>query len=728
MATGSSSLEQINLVSSRPEDDAQLLDPAFINAWGIAIRPAGLGGHWWVANTDTSRVTLYVGDSETVEFTQDGLSVLGVPGAAGPDIEVTIDPPTEDGVPLAAPSPAPATVMPPSNPTGQVYSGSNTDFLVDGTSLTGATLVDTPARFITVSEDGTIAAWGEFGSSPAQRMNAFAVVVDNSATGAIYKGVTVSSDSGSGNFLYAANFSQGRIDVFDAAWAPMVSAGFVPVGPGGRDAAEFSPFNIERVYDSGRGEDVLIATYAKIGDAAAGEEQATDGFIAKYTLNGTFLAASDAGGLFNAPWGVALADESFGAYGGMLLVGNFGDGRILALDIDSLEPEGYLLDGLGEPVFIDGLWDLIVGNGASLGHNDRVYFSAGPDEEAEGLFGSLSVGTDIDAAEFFTGSSGEDARSGASSDDVLRGRAGDDTLLGQNGDDFLRGGDGRDALFGGADDDRVIGDSGDDRLVGGRGDDILNGGDGDDDLAGGSGADMLIGGAGADAMSGGLGDDHFSVDDVGDVVYEEAGSGIDKIKTSVDYTLGAGQEIEWLIARSDALGLQLTGNELDNNLVGRDGADTLDGGDGNDRLRGGSGDDTLEGGDGDDRLTGGSGNDMLEGGAGRDRLRGDDGDDTFAFSNLAETGTTGATRDTILDFVQGEDLIDLSALDGVTGGADDAFAFIGDATFSGAAGELRWSEVGANTLLQGDVNGDAVVDFTVLLAGSHVLQGSDFLL
>ena len=187
-------------------------------------------------------------------------------------------------------------------------------------------------------------------------------------------------------------------------------------------------------------------------------------------------------------------------------------------------------------------------------------------------------------------------------------------------------------------------------------------------------------------------------------------------------------EIEWLIARSDALGLQLTGNELDNNLVGRDGADTLDGGDGNDRLRGGSGDDTLEGGDGDDRLTGGSGNDMLEGGAGRDRLRGDDGGDTFAFSNLAETGTTGATRDTILDFVQGEDLIDLSALDGVTGGADDAFAFIGDATFSGAAGELRWSEVGANTLLQGDVNGDAVVDFTVLLAGSHVLQGSDFLL
>jgi hypothetical protein len=157
-AASRSTLVQDNLVSSRPGDEADLLDPSFINAWGIALRPAGLGGHWWVTNTDTSRVTLYIGDSPTVPFGQDGLSVLGVPGAPpGAPIEVPIDPPTRDGAPLPPPNPSPAAVLPPSNPTGQAFSGSDTDFLVSGTSLTGVALTDAPARFITASEDGTIA-------------------------------------------------------------------------------------------------------------------------------------------------------------------------------------------------------------------------------------------------------------------------------------------------------------------------------------------------------------------------------------------------------------------------------------------------------------------------------------------------------------------------------------------------------------------------------------------
>ncbi|HYI88889.1 MAG TPA: TIGR03118 family protein [Beijerinckiaceae bacterium] len=162
-----STYTQENLVSSSPEDGALLLDPAFINAWGIAIRPAGFGGHWWVANTDTSRVTLYVGDSPTVSFGQDWLSVIGVPGAPGEEtIEIPIDPPTKDGEPLPPATPTPATVLPPSNPTGQVFSGSDTDFIVKGTSLTGEAIT-APTRFITVSEDGTIAAWAR----PAPPLN-----------------------------------------------------------------------------------------------------------------------------------------------------------------------------------------------------------------------------------------------------------------------------------------------------------------------------------------------------------------------------------------------------------------------------------------------------------------------------------------------------------------------------------------------------------------------------
>jgi uncharacterized protein (TIGR03118 family) len=385
--------DQDNLVSSRAEDGALMLDPAFINAWGLAIRPAGAGGHWWITNTDTSRVTLYVGDSPTVPFTQDGLSVLGVPGAPGGEpVTIVIDPPTVDGVPLPAPNPTPATVMPPSNPTGQVFSGSVTDFLVDGTSLTGAALEDAPARFITVSEDGTIAAWGEFGASAAQRMDAFAVVIDNSETGAIYKGVTVSADAGSGLFLYAANFSGNAIEVYDGDWNRVETSGFVLTeAPGGRDPALYAPFNIERVTDAARGEEVLIVAYAKVANAEEGEEESTDGFIAKYTLDGELIATSDADGLFNAPWGVALAPEEWGDFDGALLVGNFGDGRILALDAETLAFEGFLTDGTGAPIVIDGLWDLIFGNGESLGAADRLYFAAGPEEETEGLFGSLAI-------------------------------------------------------------------------------------------------------------------------------------------------------------------------------------------------------------------------------------------------------------------------------------------------------------------------------------------------
>jgi uncharacterized protein (TIGR03118 family) len=519
---------QENLVSSRPEDDALLLDTAFINAWGVAIRPAGFGGHWWIANTDTSRVTLYVGDSPTVPFGQDGLSVLGVPGAPGPDTSIVIDPPTRDGVPLPPANPTPATVMPPSNPTGQVYSGSTTDFLVDGTSLTGGALNDAPARFITVSEDGTIAAWGEFGSNPSQRMNRFEVVVDNSAPDAngvvaIYKGVTVSAETGSGNLLYAANFSQDRVDVFDAAWQPVAMA-FEPVAPGGRDMADFAPFNVERTHDATLGRDVLIVAYAKVADAAGGEEESTDGFIAKFEIDGTFLGASDAGGNFNAPWGVALAPAAFGDYDNALLVGNFGDGRILALDMDTLGFLGFLLDEDGNPIVVDGLWDLIFGNGASLGATDKLYFAAGPEEESHGLFGSLAALPDTE--QLINGTAADDTLQGGTATDTLRGGTGDDALRGSRGDDRLNGGDGQDTLAGGAGADRLLGQ------------------DGADSIGGGDGADLLIGGAGADTLRGDAGNDRFRYDsvDTGDLVadFSRAGGNRDRILlSSIDADTGS---------------------------------------------------------------------------------------------------------------------------------------------------------------------------------------------
>ena len=500
----SSDTSQVNLVSSRPADDAELFDPAFINAWGLALRPAGAGGHWWIANTDTARVTLYVGDSDTVPFGQDGLSVVAVPGDPDNDpVDVAIDPPSHDGVPLPPPTPTPLSEAPPSNPTGQVFSGSTTDFLVDGTSLTGVPLNDVPARFITVSEDGTIAAWGESGGTPAQRMNAFAVVVDNSDSGAIYKGVTVSAETGTGNLLYAANFSQGRIDVFDAHWQPVTSITFELQVPGGRDGAEFAPFNIERVFDASLDREVLIVAYAKVANAEGGEEESTDGFVAKFDIDGTFLRAGDAGGLLNAPWGVALAPADFGPYSNTLLVGNFGDGRILALDIATLEPQGYLLDEQGDPASIDGLWDIAFGNGASLGRADSLYFTAGPDEEAEGLFGSLSVDDGVDANRSFAGTPDADVFGGASGNDTINGGDGDDTLLGQLGDDVIQGGNGLDKLFSGGGNDTLSAGAGDDAVHGGAGSDVIDLGTGSDrlrDLLGDLADDRISGFGTGDAL------------------------------------------------------------------------------------------------------------------------------------------------------------------------------------------------------------------------------------
>jgi uncharacterized protein (TIGR03118 family) len=618
---------QDNLISSNAADGALLLDPAFINAWGAAIRPAGLGGHWWIANTDTARVTLYVGDSPTTPFGQDGLSVLGVPGAPGEAVVVTIDPPSLNGVPLPPPSPTPATLLPPSNPTGQVFSGSATDFLLDGTSLTGTVLDNVPARFITVSEDGTIAAWGESGAAPAQRMDAFAVVIDNSATGAVYKGVTVSADGGSGNRLYAANFSQNRIEVYDAAWRPLATTGFTLTEdqtPGDRAVADFAPFNIERVTDATRGEEVLIVTYARLANAAAGEEESTDGFIVKFDLDGNFLASGDGDGLFNAPWGVALAPAEWGSLDGALLVGNFGDGRILGLDIDTLAFTDYLRDDLGAPVAIDGLWDIIFGNGASLGAADRLYFTAGPAEETQGLFGSLYILPEDDQVR--VGTAAGELVSGGRGNDVLLGRGGDDRVMGHAGADHLRGDAGADLMDGGAGRDTLLGGAGADTLNGGDGHDSLDGGAGNDVLDGGTGHDALFGGSGADTLKGGDGRDSL-----------DGGSGADSL-------LGD--------RGSDSLDGG-TGHDV---LDGGGGADMLKGGDGRDSLDGGSGADSLLGDQGNDRLDGGTGNDVLDGGAGRDLLIGGAGADIFVFGR-------GGGHDTVLDFSRADRLRLLDGLE-----------------------------------------------------------------
>lgn len=371
----------------------------------------------------------------------------------------------------------------------------------------------------------------------------------------------------------------------------------------------------------------------------------------------------------------------------------------------------YVVDQVGEIVVeeADGGIDRIISTVSILGLQPNV--------EHVRLEGSA----DIDAE-------------GNDLDNVLQGNAGRNVLLGLGGDDRLDGRGGVDSMAGGAGDDVYVVDDvreflveeaneGADRVVtlvdwtlgsefefltligiadiDGTGNGLNNGITGNagaNVLSGGAGNDRLAGLGGADTLIGGLDNDVYVVADADDLVIEEAEGGMDRAVSSVDWTLG--EHVEQLVLRGSA-DLAGTGNALGNLMVGNVGANRMDGGAGNDRLVGQSGDDTLLGGGGADILEGGLGADMLTGGADAD---------VFRFRSVAE-----ADGDVVMDFSSAQrDRIDLRFIDAnVLLDGDQAFAWIGTAAFGAGAGELRF----ANDVLAGDVDGDAIADFTITLDG-----------
>ena len=312
-------------------------------------------------------------------------------------------------------------------------------------------------------------------------------------------------------------------------------------------------------------------------------------------------------------------------------------------------------------------------------------------------------------ADDFVGTFLADQISGYYGDDTLAGGGGDDRLIGEFGNDILRGGNGN---------DRVFGDDGDDRV---------NGGGGSDGLDGGQGNDTLDGGVGIDAMIGGQGNDVYYVDLTADLVIEVAGQGTDEVRSdTITIDLQAYANVENATALGTAT-LDIIGTNANNFLVGNSGINAIDGVGGNDTIFGGGGldvlignlgNDLLSGNLGNDTLFGGFGADTLIGGTGLDFLHGDGGADVFEFSTAAEAGK-GANRDHIVDFQAGSDKIDFSTF--MAGGS-----FIGASPFSAlAAPEVRYLR--ASGLLQGDVNGDGITDFSLQLEGSPFLVAGDVL-
>jgi uncharacterized protein (TIGR03118 family) len=374
---------QHNLVS----DDttvvpADLPDANLVNAWGLT---AGPQTPWWVANNGTGTSTLYDGNT--------GAKV-------------------------------PLTVMVPGNPTGAVFHA-GADFVVsDGAGDSG------PSLFMFASEDGTISGWNPAVPPPPFSTQAFHVV-DNSASGAVYKGLAV-ADTMAGDFLYATNFNAGTVDVFDGSFTPVHMPGaftdaLLPSG--------YAPFGIANLHGT------IYVTYA-LQDEHQHDDVAGPGhgFIDAFDTSGQLLHRIASRGALNSPWGLVIAADSFGRFAGDLLVGNFGDGHINAFQTRPLEPgehghgppkpedhgpgksddhgpgkpddhgpgkshdhgpgvfhpHGALHGTDGKPITIDGLWSLAFGNDDQAGPSSTLFFTAGPFMESHGLFGTLTATRDGD--------------------------------------------------------------------------------------------------------------------------------------------------------------------------------------------------------------------------------------------------------------------------------------------------------------------------------------------
>jgi len=303
------------------------------NTWGVAFNPFGFV---WVANNHDGTSTLYDGN--------------GVPQS----LVVTV--PAADGVSQGS-------------PTGIVYNGS-ADFVVSNGTLSGA------SRFLFASEDGTISGW----APNVDSTHALRAAV---TPGAIYKGIAVAAN-GSGNRLYATDFHNGRIDVFDRAFAPVATGGFVDATLPPR----YAPFGIQNINGN------LYVTYAK-QDADA-EDDVTGrgmGFVNVFDADGKLLRRVASRQGLNAPWGVAVAPANFGAFSNRLLVANFGDGTISGYDVQSGQFVGQLMTPDGKRLKIPGLWGIQFGNGLSSQPINVLFFAAGPFDEADGVYGSVSVKT-----------------------------------------------------------------------------------------------------------------------------------------------------------------------------------------------------------------------------------------------------------------------------------------------------------------------------------------------
>lgn len=404
LSAGANAYVQTNLVANDAKySPTALVDPYLVNPWGIALRPPGAGGHFWTSNAGTGTTTTYIGDVPGVPLYQDGLKVVPIVTSA------------RDLLPLGGSDGNSDQIA---QVTGQVYNaasdfaGQPTEFFVSGPAINysdGSSYgVDAgSAKFVFVTQDGTINAWRtktDPGMLEAVAVKDYSLLQPGDAGWNInwrttpgFNGVAMTVDQWkpdamgnkvADNRLYVADFANGSIMTFDNQWNEISSPGMfqrpADLGP------NWMPFNVQVL-----GDKRIYVAYAEnsyeIDEPT--EEIPGPGFgrIVAYDRDGNLLQDYSDHDNLNAPWGMTIAPDNWGAFGGALLVANFGDGTIAAYNVQTGASLGYLKDADGNVISIDGIWGLTFGNGFALGEANSLYFTAGPNEERDGIFGKLTM-------------------------------------------------------------------------------------------------------------------------------------------------------------------------------------------------------------------------------------------------------------------------------------------------------------------------------------------------
>jgi uncharacterized protein (TIGR03118 family) len=328
---------QTNLVANNSTYGASRVDPLLQNAWGLAFSPNGFA---WISANGAGVSTVNTGEGAEVR------PAVTIPSATA----------STGGI-----------------PTGVVFNGSNTDFLLPAPNSQAA-------RFIFSGEDGVLSAWN------AAAGNNAVVVKDNSATSS-YKGLALAMNNGA-SYLYAANFRTAKIDVFDKDYNAVSMSFTDPQIP-----SDFAPFNVQNI------DGMLYVTYAKVGEDGDDEAGMGNGYVDIYNTDGSLVQRFVSGGQLNSPWGIAKAPATF--FGddndgdqSIILIGNFGNGHI-----NAYHSNGKFMGELAQhptpmhpqvPIVIDGLWAISFAPATATSIDpDRLYFTAGPNDEEDGLYGYI---------------------------------------------------------------------------------------------------------------------------------------------------------------------------------------------------------------------------------------------------------------------------------------------------------------------------------------------------